>query len=113
MEQAKIDLSKYRLEQSKQCLKSSKVLYDVEDYKGSANRSYYAIFHALRSVLALEAVDSKIGYVKVGTEKQDTICQEMLMQELGVQKVLIDKANDKNIERKEFIIASKVSSTFA
>lgn len=59
MEQARIDLSKYRLEQSKQCLKSSKVLYDIEDYKGSANRSYYAIFHAIRSVLALEAVDFK------------------------------------------------------
>ena len=51
------DLSKYRLEQAEQCLKSSKLLYDNEDYKGAANRAYYAIYHALRSVIALEGVE--------------------------------------------------------
>ena len=30
---------------------------DIEDYKGAANRSYYAIFHAMRSVLALDKKD--------------------------------------------------------
>lgn len=29
----------------------------AEDYKGAANRSYYAVFHAMRSVLALENKD--------------------------------------------------------
>ncbi len=64
-----VDLSKHRLEQSKQCIQSAKVLRDIDDYKGAANRSYYAIFHAIRSVLALEKKDfSKhsqlIGYFR-------------------------------------------------
>lgn len=59
MDQARKDLSKYRLEQAKQCIKSAEVLYDIDDYKGAANRSYYSIFHAMRSVLALEATDFK------------------------------------------------------
>lgn len=48
------DLSNYRLEQAKRCIKSAKILAADEDYKGAANRSYYAIFHCMKSVLALE-----------------------------------------------------------
>ncbi len=51
------NLSKYRIEQAKRCIRSAKILADDEDYKGSANRSYYAIFHCMRSVLALEGKD--------------------------------------------------------
>lgn len=50
-------LSKARLEQSLQCLKSARILLEHEDYRGEANRSYYAIFHAMRSVLALDNKD--------------------------------------------------------
>lgn len=50
-------LSQYRTEQAKQCIESAKLLMDAGDYKGAANWSYYAIFHAMRSVLALEKVD--------------------------------------------------------
>lgn len=51
------DLSDYRLEMAKRCIKSAKVLAADDDYKGAANRSYYAIFHCMRSVLAMEGVD--------------------------------------------------------
>lgn len=57
MDDSVISLSRYRMEQSKQCIKSAKALVDIEDYKGAANRSYYAIFHAMRSVLALDKKD--------------------------------------------------------
>lgn len=50
-------LSKARIEQSLQCLKSARILLEHEDYRGAANRSYYAIFHAMRSVLALDNKD--------------------------------------------------------
>lgn len=52
-----VDLSKHRMEQAIQCIKSAKALTAIEDYRGAANRSYYAIFHAMRSVLALEKKD--------------------------------------------------------
>ncbi len=52
-------LSNYRLEKSQQCHDSAKLLYKAGDYKGAANRNYYCVFHAIRSVLALEGVDLK------------------------------------------------------
>lgn len=59
MDKALKDLSDYRLEQAKQCIKAAKLLLDNNDYMGAANRSYYAVFHCMRSVLALEQVDFK------------------------------------------------------
>ena len=38
-------------------MKSAKVLAGCGDYRGAANRSYYAFFHAMRSVFALENKD--------------------------------------------------------
>lgn len=52
-----IELAEYRLQQAHQCLVSSRVLLDTDDYKGAVNRSYYCIFHCMRSVLALESKD--------------------------------------------------------
>jgi len=63
------DMSNYRLEQAEQCLISAQTLIDAGDYKGAANRSYYAVFHAMRSVLALQNIDfgkhsAVIGYFR-------------------------------------------------
>jgi len=52
-------LAKYRLEKSKEDLVTSKTNYDAGLYRGSVNRSYYAIFHAVRALLALEQKDYK------------------------------------------------------
>ena len=57
MDKALWDLFQYRIEQAERCIRSAKVLADDEDYKGSANRSYYAIFHCMRNILALEGKD--------------------------------------------------------
>lgn len=76
MDDVIVSLSKHRMDQAKQCIKSAKILVDADDYKGAANRSYYAVFHAIRSVLALEKRDfskhSAVGahfrkeYIKTG-----------------------------------------------
>ncbi len=57
--EAQIELSKYRLEKSNEMLAEAEILFDNQHYKGSNNRSYYAILHALRAVLALVGFDSK------------------------------------------------------
>lgn len=51
------DLCRYRLEKAEKCLSSARLLAQSDDYSGAANRSYYAIFHCIRSLLALEGVD--------------------------------------------------------
>ena len=51
------ELSRFRLEQAERCLQSAKTLLADEDYKGAANRSYYCVFHGMRSVMALGSID--------------------------------------------------------
>jgi uncharacterized protein (UPF0332 family) len=52
-------LSKYRLNKAKNLLTQSELLLTNHQYDGSINRSYYAIFNAVRAVLALVRVDSR------------------------------------------------------
>ena len=51
------DLAKYRLEMSDEHMKSAKALLDIGSYKDSIGRSYFAMFSAVRALLALDAVD--------------------------------------------------------
>ena len=51
------NLSKARFERACDCLRTAKVNREINDYRAAANRSYYAVFHAIRAVLALEEVD--------------------------------------------------------
>jgi len=51
------DLIKYRLSSAKEKLTSAKLLMDAGLYKDSVGRSYYAIFSAIRAVLAMRQVD--------------------------------------------------------
>ena len=59
MESSLKALSQYRFETAVSDLKAAKLLYSSKEYRASVNRSYYAIFHALRAVLALDGFDSK------------------------------------------------------
>ena len=52
-------LAKYRMERAQKCLNSADNLLSMEDYLAVLNRSYYAIFHAVRSILALDGIDRK------------------------------------------------------
>lgn len=71
------DLVKYRLESANEKLVSAKLLLDAGQYKDAIGRSYYAIFTAIRAVLASRQVDfSKHAgviayfqkeYIKTGT----------------------------------------------
>lgn len=51
------ELSSYRLNMSEEKLRSARILLDSGQYKDSIGRSYYAIFSALRAVLAKDKVD--------------------------------------------------------
>lgn len=59
MEDSVKDLSKHRFESAGEDLESARVLLKNRKFKASVNRSYYAIFHALRSVTALDQFDSR------------------------------------------------------
>ena len=73
----KIELSKGQLEVAHERMKTAGILLDAGDYKAVANRLYYAVFSAMRAVLALDGFDSKKhsgiisrfrqSYIKTGT----------------------------------------------
>ena len=52
-------LSNARFEHAIECLEAAKSLLESKSYKSAANRSYYAIFHAMRSLLAFDDIDMK------------------------------------------------------
>ena len=58
MEGSVVDLSKYRLETAKEDLETARSNMKAGNLRASINRSYYAIFRALRAVIALEQFDS-------------------------------------------------------
>ena len=76
MESSVIDLSRYRLEKAKEDLETAGENLDAGKYRASVNRSYYAVFHALRAITALDHFDSgkhsgiisffNLHYVKTG-----------------------------------------------
>ncbi len=55
----KVDLSRYRFQKAKEMLASARRDREAGDYASANNRAYYAIFHAMRAVLALDGEDFK------------------------------------------------------
>lgn len=53
------ELAKHRLDNAKIMLKSARLLLDSGDYKSVCNRSYYAVFNAMRACLAPLGIDHK------------------------------------------------------
>lgn len=53
-EGTRTDLVNYRIETAKMTLKSANILLGAEDYRGANNRAYYAIYHAISAVHALD-----------------------------------------------------------
>lgn len=53
------ELSQYRLSRAKEEISVSDALLSMNMYKDSLNRSYYAIFHAVRAITALDDFDTK------------------------------------------------------
>lgn len=52
------ELAFYRMEHAKEMLIASEENLKMKQYKTSLNRSYYAIFHAMRAANVLEGYDS-------------------------------------------------------
>lgn len=52
-------VAKLRFDNANRCLNSANLLLDEGDYKSAANRSYYAIFYAIRAILSLDGKDFK------------------------------------------------------
>lgn len=71
-----MDLCKYRLSKAQEYLNDAKSTLELKMFDTAANRSYYAIFHSARALLALSGKDFKkhsgviscfqMDYIKTG-----------------------------------------------
>ena len=52
------ELATYRMERAEKMIKAAEDNLKIEQYRTSLNRSYYAIFHAMRAANILEGYDS-------------------------------------------------------
>ncbi len=59
LEQTKKELADYRVEKAEECLRAAEFLFRADEYLSILNRAYYAIFHAVRALLALEGIDRR------------------------------------------------------
>ncbi|MCI7300953.1 MAG: HEPN domain-containing protein [Clostridiales Family XIII bacterium] len=76
-----VTLAKYRLDRSKELIMDARRLYEAASYESGNNRAYYAIFYAMRAIIALDGVDFKKHsgviqyfqreYVKTGKFKRE------------------------------------------
>lgn len=78
-----IALSNYRLEQAKENLEEAEALFDINKYKGASNRAYYAIFHAMKAVLALKQVDFKKHSSVIAYFNKEYFAKNIFPRELG------------------------------
>lgn len=58
MESSLKELAGYRMERAKEMLSAAEGNLEIGQYKTSLNRSYYAIFHAMRAMNILKGFDS-------------------------------------------------------
>lgn len=79
----KKDLVMYRLQTSKSDLKSARILLAAEEYKGANNRAYYAIFHAINAIHALDGRAYKRHKDAISNFNKDYVKTEIFPREMG------------------------------
>jgi len=104
-----IELSNHRLEQAKEDLLASKLLYKEKMYKSANNRAYYSIFHAIKSVLALEPIDFKRHKDVLAYFNKNYINTEKFPKKLGRRIVDAGKIREDSDYDDEFIVNSDIT----
>ncbi len=79
----KEDLVLYRIQTAKDNLKSARILLEAEEYKSANNRSYYAIFHAVNAVHALNGKSYKRHKDAIGFFNKDYVKTEIFPRSIG------------------------------
>lgn len=82
-DEAKLDLSRARLALAKERVGFAREILKLGDYKTVANRSYYAVFSAMRAVLALDGFDSKRHSGIIAEFRRRYLKTELLPKELS------------------------------
>lgn len=100
-----IELSKYRYSLAKQTYNNAKMCYDNGFYRDCINRSYYAVFYAIRAVLALESIDFKRHKDVVAYFNKEFVAQGKFPGEMGRRLARLKMKREES-DYSDFFIAS-------
>lgn len=78
-----VNISKARISHADDCLREAKLLLKAGEYKGAANRAYYAAFHSLRAVLILDSFDSKKHSGIIAKFRENYLKTELFSKEIS------------------------------
>ena len=77
------DLALYRLDIARDDLRSAKILLNANEYRGANNRAYYAIYHAISAIHALNGKAYKRHKDSLGNFNKEYIKMGIFPRTLG------------------------------
>ena len=83
MDERQKDLSNYRITEADDSLKVADLCLKEGLYKDSINRSYYAVFYAIKAVLELSIVDFKRHKDVMGYFNKEYVAKDIFPREIG------------------------------
>ncbi len=90
------DLANYRLQCAAQELKDTQLLIDADSFNSANNRSYYAIFHAINAIHALDGNGYKRHKDAIENFNRQYIMGEIFPREYGHKIALAVNARHKS-----------------
>lgn len=106
MEGSLKELAKYRMEWAKEMLEAAEGNLNIRQYKTSINRSYYAVFHAMRALNILKGFDSSKHSGVIAFFNREYLKTEILDKALSVIIKNSSFLREKS-DYDDFFIASK------
>ena len=95
----------YRHSLAKQTYNNAKMCFDNGFYRDCINRSYYAVFYAIRAVLALDSIDFKRHKDVVAYFNKEFVAQGKFPGEMGRRLARLKMKREES-DYSDFFIAS-------
>lgn len=101
-----VDLAMHRFRMAQEDLVTAHLLLDAEQYRAANNRAYYAIYHAIDTVLAMEGKAFKRHKDTLGYFNKNFVATNIFPRELGRKIVKAEEIRHAS-DYDTFYIASK------
>lgn len=106
MDERRLELSNYRINQAQETLEVAEECLDKCRYRDAINRSYYSAFYSIKSILALEKVDFKRHKDVMAYFNKTYVATEIFPKALGKRIGSLQKLREAS-DYDDFYVASK------
>lgn len=106
MQNSSKDLCLYRVQTAIETLETAKMCIEAKHYKDAVNRSYYAAFHAVRAVLAMEKIDFKRHKDVIAYFNKTYVATEIFEKPIGRRLAQLQLKREK-CDYDDFYVVSK------